>query len=548
MENSLKNIKNLSTLFIKDNEYNFDLFKNNKLNKKSTWYGLIVILFFGLAYISYESMDYLKSIGKPQIFLNFYFLFLNILIIIKSTINIFFYSKDLEYVLPMPFKPIEILLSKFNTLLYYLYSTLILFAVVPFCVYGIYMKCSILFFIKLIILLIIFPIIPALIVSGFTIILVKIFKFIKNKNVIQFLITGLLMIILFFGLYYIIKSTGLDIENIIQINETNIDIKDINKYFFNINLIINILENNKFLNIIFDFIYLIAITLISFIVYIFIGKKIYLNQLLKMSAYLKNKKIKEVNIKRKFKKRKIYKTYIKKEFKIIFKNPIYFIQCIYPIIITTILALVFIIAFIPVIKEVGIKNNLFDGIKLDMDATVLILGVLQFIGLLNKTSVTSISREGKDLYIMKYLPVDFYKQFIYKNMPQILVNTFISIIILITLFLKIEVLKIEYIIMVFIISFLMFCINSYILSIVNLLMPKNEWETEYEIFKNNKNILIQYVLIFGNIFCLYYIDKALYDYNLNKCIFGIIVILGIIFIFLNILINKYKNKLFNKIK
>ena len=46
------------------------------------------------------------------------------------------------------------------------------------------------------------------------------------------------MIILFFGLYYIIKSTGLDIENIIQINETNIDIKDINKYFFNINLII----------------------------------------------------------------------------------------------------------------------------------------------------------------------------------------------------------------------------------------------------------------------------------------------------------------------
>ena len=40
---------------------------------------IIVILFFGLAYISYESMDYLKSIGKPQIFLNFYFLFLNIL-------------------------------------------------------------------------------------------------------------------------------------------------------------------------------------------------------------------------------------------------------------------------------------------------------------------------------------------------------------------------------------------------------------------------------------------------------------------------------------
>ena len=54
MKNSLKNIKNLSTLFIKDNTYKFDLFKNNKLNKKSSWFWIIVILFFGLSYLSIE--------------------------------------------------------------------------------------------------------------------------------------------------------------------------------------------------------------------------------------------------------------------------------------------------------------------------------------------------------------------------------------------------------------------------------------------------------------------------------------------------------------
>lgn len=547
MKNSLKNIKNLSTLFIKDNTYKFDLFKNNKLNKKSSWFWIIVILFFGLSYLSIEVIKYLNKIGHPQIFFNGYFLFIEILIIIQTitlTINIFYFSKELEKILPMPFKPVEILISKFNTLIFFLYGTLILFALIPFSIYGIYVQCNLLFFIKLIILLFIFPIFPALIVSLIIMIFMKTINFIKNKDLLQIVLTFILCFILFFGLYYIINN-GQNIEGIYKIE---LKIENINKYFLNINPIINILEKNNFLNNILNLIYLILINLLAFYIFIFIGKKTYLKQLLKLSFYFKNRKTKKINLDKKCKQNKIYVSYIKNEFKNIIKNPLFFLQCIYPIIVMTFSISLLLVIFIPQVKTIAYEQNLLEGVSFDIEAVAIILGVIQIVGLFNKTTVTAISREGKNAYIMKFLPIDLYKQFVYKNIPQILLNVISSIIILLILFFKIGAIKIQYIILLFIMSILLFCINSYLLLIINLLMPKNNWDMEYEIFKNNKNILIQYVFIIINILFLYYIKEVFYDYNFNKSLIIILSILIIIFIFLNLIINKFKNKLFKRIK
>ena len=102
--------------------------------------------------------------------------------------------------------------------------------------------------------------------------------------------------------------------------------------------------------------------------------------------------------------------------------------------------------------------------------------------------------------------------------------------------------------MIFILSFLMFCINSYLLLIINLLFPKNNWETEYEIFKNNNNFILQYFLFIINFLVLYYLDKLFLKHDLNKSIICIFASFVIIFVTLNYLINKFKNKLFKKIK
>lgn len=547
---SLKNIKNLSALFIKDRSSHIDLFKNKKINKKSMWFWIILALIIALGYLSFEIVNYLKKLGSPQIFLQGFFLFLGGIIIIQAimlTINIMYFSKDLELILPMPFKPIEILISKFNTILFFLYSTELMLAVVPLFMYGVIVSYNLLFFIKMIIALIIFPVFFALIVSMITLILVKYIGIIGNKDVIQIFFTLLLIVILFVGINYIVKiSIDEEVDEKVSILESKLT--GISKYFLTITPTVNILQKKEFFKSFLNVIYLIVINLFTFLLFIFIGKRTYLKQLLKINFYYKKRKKIKIDLNKNCKKNKIYSAYIKKEFKQIFKVPVYFIQCIYPIIITTFSVCVMIAGVLPYFKKVAIEKNLLEGISFNIEAVILILGILQLIGLINKTTVTAISREGKNAFVMKYLPIDFYKQFIYKNIPQILVNTICSFIILIFVYFYLEVISIGYIFMIFILSFLMFCINSYLLLIINLLFPKNNWETEYEIFKNNNNFILQYFLFIINFLVLYYLDKLFLKHDLNKSIIFIFASFVIIFVILNYLINKFKNKLFKKIK
>ena len=189
----------------------------------------------------------------------------------------------------------------------------------------------------------------------------------------------------------------------------------------------------------------------------------------------------------------------------------------------------------------------FKDLKFDIEAVCIITGLIQITTLFNYCSITAYSREGKYAYYLKTLPVGLHKQFIYKNISQIFLNTICAIIILIMINLEIPEISGEYFYTMFIISFLMIIINSFILTLIDLLMPKLEWDSEYEILKNSKNKLLQYVLIVFNILFLNYIEKIFKNYNLDKSLYILIGILFLILIIFNILFSKFKNKLYKNI-
>ncbi len=49
---------------------------------------------------------------------------------------------------------------------------------------------------------------------------------------------------------------------------------------------------------------------------------------------------------------------------------------------------------------------------------------------ISNISLTAISREGKNAIFSKYIPLDLYKQFLYKNVLQTILNIIVSIIVL----------------------------------------------------------------------------------------------------------------------
>ena len=271
----------------------------------------------------------------------------------------------MENILYMPFKPREILLAKFNTLVSIIYGTELIFALLPFIIYGIYTNMGILYFINLIISLIIFPIFISLMISSFMMILMKTIKLFKNKDLMQLIISFIAILILFifinFGIKYIINDIG-NTDTIEQtknmLNLINEKIININNYFIVINPITNLLIEKNIFKIIFYLIKLILINLIGLIIFIFFGNKIYLKQLLKNNYYEKNNKNKKINLKNKLKKKNKNNAYIKKEIKNIFKNPAFFLQQIYPVILTTILSCILIIIIAPkLIQFLNIEEN-----------------------------------------------------------------------------------------------------------------------------------------------------------------------------------------------
>ena len=158
-----------------------------------------------------------------------------------------------------------------------------------------------------------------------------------------------------------------------------------------------------------------------------------------------------------------------------------------------------------------------------------------------------IDNSRKNAYIMKVLPIGLYKQFIYKNIPQIVLNIISSIVILSVINFQIPAIGIKYILILFVLAFLITIINSNILCLIDLLMPRLEWDAEYEILKNNKNKLLQYVLIIFNILFLVFINKLFEKHNLNISLGVFAGLLICILIIFNVIINKYKNKLFKNI-
>ena len=561
MLDKLRNIINLSKLYIKENDPSLKIIdmKTKKFNKKSILFWVYLILFFGTFYISSEIVQYTKRIGKPEIFLNSFLLFIEILVIMRTVIismNVFYFSKDIENVLHLPIKPIEILIAKLNTVLFMNYELELLFAAVPLLNYGIYNNAELSYIFNLILLLVIFPTFAVLVVSLIMLILMKTIKLFKNKELMQFIIGFLFMFVLLFfsnkALTYTFKNAEYINENQeLVLNNINNNIVKINSYFLNIKPTANILQEKGIFKILFNYLKLIFINVIAFLIFIYLGDKLYLKQLLKANFYTKKKKIKKEKVNKKVKRKSIWDAFITKEFKVLLKNPLFFMQTLYPVFMTTLTVCVIIIALVPVFnKAIHMAENkeILENLKFNIEAVCIIIGITQVVGLLNNSSITAFSRDGKSAYISKSLPISLYKQFIYKNIPQVFINTISSIIILFVIVYKIPVIGIKYYFIIFGISLILTIINSYILCLIDLLMPKLEWDAEYDILKNNKNKLFQYVLIILNILLLVFVNDAFEKHNLDKSLTIFATALGAIFIVFNILFKRYQTRLFNKIK
>ena len=253
----IKNILLLTKISTRNFLQNLNLLdkKTKKINKKSMYVWLIVIVVLAIAFVSNEVLNILEDYGQMPLFLNVLFTIAIIIMFMQTIIasmNILYFSKDIEYFLPMPIKAEELLLSKVNTIINILYGTELLFMLIPLLLYGISTTASFSYYLYVILALVLLPIFPVVLVSIITLIIMKFIKIIKNKNNFQIFITLFFVFLIVFAEVLFIKgitSTQFNIDTI-GINASNIS-EIINRSMIVINPLISILNQNQvFINLV----------------------------------------------------------------------------------------------------------------------------------------------------------------------------------------------------------------------------------------------------------------------------------------------------------
>lgn len=536
----LKKIKALTKIFIKDFYQSTNIVdkETKKINKKSIYFWLLIVLSIAMIYISYEGIHFFQSNGMPEMFLNIYLIFLAILLTFQISVvatNVFFFSKDLEFILPLPVTSKELLVAKFNTILFMSYIAEAMFGLFPLILYGFMNFTTFMYFIWLLIILLTVPIIFITVISFLVIILMKIFSFIKSKVILQ----NLISIILILGLLQIEQILMGSIDNIKETNNM-------------ISPIINILTSGDFLSSLGNILIILVIDAILLILFILISQKLYLKLILKnisSNRRLKRAEKKEINIKNKNNNLKY--SYIKKEIKMLIKQPIFFMQTIFPVIMVLLTLIIIANVFIPVIdstiqNDETIKNSIA-SLSFSAEMICVILGILQCIFSIPKLSLTAISREGKNAIFMKYIPVSLYKQFLYKNVLQIIVNIVVSIVVLGLIYYYIPAIGLINILLMFIISIFINLINSYLMVIVDLRKPYLNWNSEYSVIKRNDNKSFQYALTITMILTFLYLSNIFKEVNVTLTLGIEIIIFMIIFIIIDRIVKKNIQNIFDKI-
>lgn len=559
MKNKIRKILCLTKVLYKDSFQNTYIFnkKTNKINKKSPFVWLFIILIIAISYLSYVLIYNLKKVGQEVIFLNLFptiLMFFLIFQVSLASTNVYYFSKNLELVLPLPVKSEELLISKFNTIVLNLYFSEILFVFFPLLIYGILTSMNYVYYIFSFIFLIIFPIFPALLISIAMMAFMKLSKFIKNKDIFQIIITFIFIFIIF--IFEILISNKIINNNLGENEQGQVElinsfygkVYNLNKYFLVINPSIRMLQNSDTKSI-FELVKICGIDSVILVLFILLGKNTYLKDILKNNNYYIRANNRIVNYEKKCKKTNKGKDYIKKEFKTLFKTPAYFLQCIFPIVILLFSIIGIINAALPNIRAF-LNSEVIQNIytfKIDIKVICIILSIIQILFTLSNISITSVSREGKDAPIIKILPLDFFKQFIYKNIPQVSIYMLIIFIVLIFVKILIPIIKFGDLLIIFIISLLMNILNSELMLLVDFVKPNLNWDSQYEVIKQNNNKLFQYVLSILVILFLNYISKILDKINLNISYIIIISFFGITTVVINILIKININKIFKKI-
>ncbi len=398
---------------------------------------------------------------------------------IYKTSSLIFNCKDDQLLLSLPIKRRTVLFIRI--LKFYIFELLFnSMFLLPIMIAYIRWADSIniTYFITSIIMLLLLPIIPIVLSCIIGMISSNISSKFKYKNAAQIIIS----IIFLIGILCISYSMDNILEYLIN-NATSIN-DLITKIYYPAGIYAKLITSFN----IKDLFIFILINITIFIISIFILSKFYfkINSNLKEVATNKKININKLTIKSNNK----YYSLIKKELNTFFKTPVFIINAGFALVLFLLATIIITIKFNSTIALLTDPNTINLSKKLIMNnLSILIFVLITVTSFMTSITNSVISLEGKNINILKSLPLHTKEILMSKIYSALVITTPVLLVGEIILFIKFKTNIIESFFLI-ILSILIPLVSHFIGLIINLKYPKLDWESSSEVVKQSTSSFV----------------------------------------------------------
>ena len=403
-------------------------------------------------------------------------------------LNELYFTGDIENLLPLPLKPREIVGAKIASI--FCAESLVQLLVIFFSVIGFFFALGLSFknFLLGILGMITLPMIPIIYCSIIGLLIMSFTRFIKNKETIRKVGLVFVLAVLMLFVYFLGALQNFDLELYIEgfVNGDQTFLHVMRGILPHINLFIDILVTGSIRSLL-----LYILVNIGFIVVLLgLADVCYFKGVVGLSSKDTESKKSSSNILNNIKVENPTNSYFKKEIFTLFRTSSYFLNCIlinfiWPIFVYVICKLKF-----PDLTLSKLKNLVTST---DNNTLIIIfmfvIGVSILLPALNSIASSSFSREGKNFYFMKYIPMDYSSQ-VYVKLLVSFIIAFIGVNVFSLIFYLVIGLKVSTAFIFLIISFLAILFICSLGIIIDSINPKLVWDDELNALRENSNNFI----------------------------------------------------------
>lgn len=403
-------------------------------------------------------------------------------------LNELYFTSDIENLLPLPIRARQIVGAKVASI--FCAESLVQLLVIFFSVVGFFFALGLPFknFLLGILGMVTLPIIPIIYCSIISLLIMSFTRLIKNKETIRKVGLGFVLVILMLFVYFLGALQNFDLELYIEgfVNGDQTFLHVMRGILPHINLFIDILVTGSIRSLL-----LYILVNIGFIVVLLgLADVCYFKGVVGLSSKDTESKKSSSNILNNIKVENPTNSYFKKEIFTLFRTSSYFLNCIlinfiWPIFVYVICKLKF-----PDLTLSKLKNLVTST---DNNTLIIIfmfvIGVSILLPALNSIASSSFSREGKNFYFMKYIPMDYSSQVSVKLLVSFII-AFIGINVFSLIFYLVIGLKVSISFIFLIISFLAVLFICSLGIIIDSINPKLVWDDELNALRENSNNFI----------------------------------------------------------